>query len=60
MTFLDSFEDTLAARYGEASPTPYGRMQQLVKLLRLVQDDHADKLRPVMQARLGFTAVQVG
>jgi hypothetical protein len=58
--FLDSFEDTLAARYGEASPTPYGRMQQLVKLLRLVQDDHADKLKPAMQARLGFTTVQVG
>ncbi|WP_327335682.1 hypothetical protein OG384_03100 [Streptomyces sp. NBC_01324] len=58
--FLDSFETSLVSRYGEASVTPYGRMQQVVKLLRLVQEDHPDKLSPAMQARLGFTAVQVG
>ncbi|MFJ2264438.1 hypothetical protein ACIOKD_40215 [Streptomyces sp. NPDC087844] len=57
---LDSFEAGLVSRYGEDSVTPYGRMQQVVKLLRLVQEDQPDKLSPAMQARLGFTAVQVG
>ncbi|MDH6626084.1 hypothetical protein M2271_003901 [Streptomyces sp. LBL] len=58
--YLDSFEAILAARYGESSTTPYLRMQQVVKLLRLVQEEHPDRLGMAMQARLGFTTVQVG
>ncbi|WP_369257055.1 hypothetical protein [Streptomyces sp. R35] len=58
--FLDSFETSLVARYGDSSTTPYLRMQQLVKLLRLVQEEHPDRLGTAMQARLGFTTVQVG
>ncbi|MFJ8948373.1 hypothetical protein ACIRG4_35010 [Streptomyces sp. NPDC102395] len=58
--FLDSFETSLAARYKESCTTPYVRMQQVVKLLRAVRDDHPDRLSTAMQARLGFTAVRVG
>lgn len=58
--FLDSFEDQLATRYGDGSTVPYLRMQQLVKLLRLVQEVYPNRLSVVMQARLGFTAVRVG
>ncbi|MFJ6686962.1 hypothetical protein [Streptomyces werraensis] len=58
--FLDSFETSLVARYGDSSTSPYLQMQQLVKLLRLVQAEHADRLGTAMQARLGFTTVQVG
>ncbi|MGQ4363544.1 hypothetical protein [Streptomyces sp. SAS_272] len=57
---LDSFEANLVTRYGDSSTTPYLRMQQVVKLLRLVQEDNPDRLSTVMQARLGFTAAQAG
>lgn len=56
--FLDSFEDEVATQYRDSSTVPYVRMQQLVKLLRLVQEDNPNRLSMMMQARLGFTAVR--
>lgn len=57
---LDSFETATVARYAEISTLPYVRMQQVVKLLWLVQEEHPARLGVAMQARLGFTAVRVG
>ncbi|WP_336215997.1 hypothetical protein [Nonomuraea sp. LPB2021202275-12-8] len=55
---LEAFELHLLRQYGDDSPTPYGRMIDIVRLLREIGEEQEDVFDAEMQARLGFTTLR--